>query len=162
MRLLDGVDKIVDGDTWCTTKTTNIQNDFGYFSKHYSHANYLQCPFDYEITWINMENLQHQQMDGNSAYPIFWWKCTFYKIQNEVQNMPFNTCVYCALFCIICAWYMSMNCSSKGLDLFGSTKHKLDLPPSTNCGSYQPNKAQDGNFYHNAIKWNTKICQTMG
>jgi hypothetical protein len=30
-RSMDGMDKMCDGHPWCTTKTTNIQNDFGLF-----------------------------------------------------------------------------------------------------------------------------------
>lgn len=33
-RLMDGMKKMCDGHPWCTTKTTNIQNDFGLSFQH--------------------------------------------------------------------------------------------------------------------------------
>ena len=38
---MDDMDKMCDGHPWCTTKTINIQNDFGYFFKRSSYAGHL-------------------------------------------------------------------------------------------------------------------------
>jgi hypothetical protein len=46
-RSMDGMDKMCDGDPWCTTKTTNIQNDFGLSFRHSSCAGHLQCTNTY-------------------------------------------------------------------------------------------------------------------
>lgn len=41
---MDGMDNIHDGHAWCSTKTTNIQNDFGLSFKQSSCSRYLECP----------------------------------------------------------------------------------------------------------------------
>ena len=46
-RSMDGMDKMCDGHPWCTTKTTNIQNDFGLSFRRSTCAGHLQCPNDY-------------------------------------------------------------------------------------------------------------------
>ena len=43
MRSMDGMNKMCDGHPWCTTKTTNIQNDFGLSFRRSSCAGHLQC-----------------------------------------------------------------------------------------------------------------------
>lgn len=40
---MDGMDKMCDGHLWCTTKSTNIQNNFGFSFRRSSCAGYLQC-----------------------------------------------------------------------------------------------------------------------
>ena len=42
-----GMDKMCDGHPWCTTKTTNIQNDFGLTFRRSTCAGYLQCSNDF-------------------------------------------------------------------------------------------------------------------
>ena len=42
-RSIDGMDKMYDGYSWCTTETTNIQNDFGLSFRRFSCAVHLQC-----------------------------------------------------------------------------------------------------------------------
>ena len=44
---MDGMDKMCDGHSWCTTKTMNIQNDFELFFRRSTCAYHLQCPNDY-------------------------------------------------------------------------------------------------------------------
>ena len=44
---MDGMDKMYDGHPWCTTKITNIQNDFGLFFRRSTCTGHLQCPDDY-------------------------------------------------------------------------------------------------------------------
>jgi hypothetical protein len=46
-RSMDGMDKMCDGHPWCTTKTTNIQNDFGLSFRRSTCAGHLQCHNDY-------------------------------------------------------------------------------------------------------------------
>jgi hypothetical protein len=42
-RSMDDMDKMCDGHPWCTTKTTNIQNDFGLTFIRSTCAGHLQC-----------------------------------------------------------------------------------------------------------------------
>jgi hypothetical protein len=42
-RFMDDMDKMCDGHPWCTTKTTNIQNDFGFSFMHSICTGHLQC-----------------------------------------------------------------------------------------------------------------------
>ena len=42
-RSMDGIDKMCDGHPWCTTKITNIQNDFGLSLRRSSCVGHLQC-----------------------------------------------------------------------------------------------------------------------
>jgi hypothetical protein len=46
-RSMDGMDKMCDGHPWCTTKTTNIQNDFGLTFRRSTCAGHLQCSNDF-------------------------------------------------------------------------------------------------------------------
>ena len=46
-RSMDGMDKMCYGHPWCTTKTTNIQNDFEFSFQRSTCASHLQCPNDY-------------------------------------------------------------------------------------------------------------------
>jgi hypothetical protein len=46
-RSMDGTDKMCDGHLWCTTKTTNIQNNFGLSFRRSSYAGHLQCTNTY-------------------------------------------------------------------------------------------------------------------
>ena len=46
-RSMDGMDKMCNGHIWCTTKTTNIQNDFGFFFRRSSCARHLLCTNTY-------------------------------------------------------------------------------------------------------------------
>ena len=46
-RSMDDMDKICDGHSWCTTKTTNIQNDFELSFRRSTCARHFQCPNDY-------------------------------------------------------------------------------------------------------------------
>ena len=46
-RSMDGMDKMCDGHPWCTTKTTNIQNDFGLSFRRSTCAGHLQCQNDH-------------------------------------------------------------------------------------------------------------------
>ena len=43
---MDNMDKICDAHPWCTTKTTNIQNNFR-FSFRQSCVGHLRCPNEY-------------------------------------------------------------------------------------------------------------------
>ena len=40
---MDGMDKMCDGHSWCTTKITNIQNDFGLSFRRFYCVGHLQC-----------------------------------------------------------------------------------------------------------------------
>ena len=44
---MDGMDKMCDGHPWCTTKITNIQNDFGLSFLRSTREGHLQCHNDY-------------------------------------------------------------------------------------------------------------------
>ena len=44
---MDDMDKMCDGHPWCTTKITNIQNDFGLSFRCSSCAGHLQCTSTY-------------------------------------------------------------------------------------------------------------------
>jgi hypothetical protein len=46
-RSMDGMDEMCDGNPWCTTKTTNIQNDFGLSFRRSTCVGHLQCHNDY-------------------------------------------------------------------------------------------------------------------
>jgi hypothetical protein len=46
-RSMDGMDKMCNGHPWCTTKTTNIQNDFGLSFRRSTCAGHLQCSNDF-------------------------------------------------------------------------------------------------------------------
>ena len=46
-RSMDGMDKMCDGHPWCTTKTTNIQNNFGLSFRRPTCADHLQCQNDH-------------------------------------------------------------------------------------------------------------------
>ena len=46
-RSMDDMDKMCDEHLWCTTKTTNIQNDFGLSFRRSSCAGHLQCTNKY-------------------------------------------------------------------------------------------------------------------
>ena len=43
---MDGMDKMCNGHPWCTTKTTNIQNNFGLSFRHSTCGGHLQCHND--------------------------------------------------------------------------------------------------------------------
>ena len=45
--LMNDLNKICDGHPWCTTKITNIQNEFGLSFRRFTCASHLQCPDDY-------------------------------------------------------------------------------------------------------------------
>jgi hypothetical protein len=45
--LMDNMDKMCDSHLWCTTKITNIQNDFGLSFRRSTCAGHLQCHNDY-------------------------------------------------------------------------------------------------------------------
>ena len=44
---MDGMDKMCDGHHWCTTKTMNIQNNFGLSFWRSTCVGYLQCHNEY-------------------------------------------------------------------------------------------------------------------
>ena len=46
-RSMDDMDKMCDGHSWCTTKTTNIQNDFELSFHRSTCASHLQCQNDH-------------------------------------------------------------------------------------------------------------------
>jgi hypothetical protein len=46
-RSMNAMDKVCDGHPWCTTKTTNIQNDFGLSFRRSTYAGHLQCTNTY-------------------------------------------------------------------------------------------------------------------
>jgi hypothetical protein len=46
-RSMDDIDKMCDGHPWSTTKTTNIQNDFGLSFRRSTCVGHFQCPNDY-------------------------------------------------------------------------------------------------------------------
>ena len=51
-----------DGHPWCTTKSTNIQNDFGLSFRRYTCAGHVQCPNVYcdymHHDWSNQNNIE--------------------------------------------------------------------------------------------------------
>ena len=48
------------------------------------------------------------------------------------------------------------DCALEGLELFGSTKHKLDLPPGADCDTHRPDKVN-----YSIPRPNTQIKRSM-
>ena len=71
-RSMDGMDKMCDGHPWCTTKTTNIQNDFGLSFRCFSCAGHLQCTNTYcDYMYRNGDVHNYTGWIGSTPTPFF-------------------------------------------------------------------------------------------
>jgi hypothetical protein len=71
-RSMDGMDKMCDGHPWCTTKTTNIQNNFGLSFRHSTCVCHLQCPNDYcDYMHRNGGLRNNTEWAGSTPLPFF-------------------------------------------------------------------------------------------
>lgn len=76
-RPIDGMDKIYSDHTWCKSKTTNIQNEFGMILYRFRRNGHLQC--------LNCLCEQHSWNEG-AAFVSNGWPCTW-KIKDSMQGL---------------------------------------------------------------------------
>ena len=68
---IDGMDKMCDGHPWCTTKITNIINDFGLSFRRSSYASYLQCINTYyDYMYHNGSVYNYSEWIGSTHIPF--------------------------------------------------------------------------------------------
>ena len=69
---MDGMDEMCDGHPLCTTKITNIQNNFGLSFRRSTCTGYLQCPNDYcDYMHHNGGLWNNTEWAGSTPLPFF-------------------------------------------------------------------------------------------
>ena len=109
-RSIVDMDKICNRQLWCTTNTTNIQNDFGLFFRRSICVGHLQCTNTY---------CDYLYCNGGVR------NCTEWIGSTSISHLM---------------WEMLHKDALEGSELFGCTKPKFDLPPGLNCDSHRPIK----------------------
>jgi hypothetical protein len=109
-RSMDGMDKMCDGHPWCTTKTTNIQNDFGLSFRRSTCAGHLQCQNDY-CDYMNRNGGLRNNTEWAGSTPLPF----AVGVALPLSSVRYVVLHLCALFCVM-------------FESYTSTPHLLECP----------------------------------
>jgi hypothetical protein len=112
-RSMDGMDKMYDGHPWCTTKITNIQNDFELSFRRSTCAGHLQCHNDY-CDYMNRNGASGITLNGPVQLLSHLLWVTFLLL-GPLLSVRYVVPHLCALVCVM-------------LKSFTSTPHPLECP----------------------------------
>jgi hypothetical protein len=104
-RSMDGMDKMCDGHPWCTTKTTNIQNDFGLSFWRSTCVGYLQCHYDY-YNYMNAMEASGITLNGpvQLLSHLLW---VMFPLLRPLSSVRYVVPHLCALLCVMFGSYTS-------------------------------------------------------
>lgn len=92
---MDGIDRGCNGYPWCTIKTLNIQNNFGFLFKHSSCVSHLQCLNEFcDYMYHNGGICNNNKLTGSISIPFY--------VENEaLKNDQFRVWYANQLLCAL-------------------------------------------------------------